>query len=346
MAVPRFSNPFVVAEVLPSPQAFIGRSQELTTFAQEIAKGHMVAIVGDRKIGKSWFLQHIVQRVQQQQQPSQRYIPCYVPLAASHKRHLEELYGAIAHQIKLQAHAEVEHPDPSSTCSFHNLQTLLANINQAGKKPILCLDDVDQALQHLNYPDVFLRSLEALTLQKTAILVLSARQAIAAPSNDGEHVALHTIPLAQFSQTETERLIRQVPQNAEHQPILQEHYQNLALRWGQCHPYRLQLAAHYLYEAQIYQRHPSWAKVNFLRSLQWQRQVEWQPWLKTLSLLPQELGAAMTAHSTQLSNQQKTQIGWATIALLSTVVLGFVVYQQIPRKPVPTPAPALNRPVG
>ena len=84
----------------------------------------------------------------------------------------------------------------------------------------------------------------------------------------------HVVRLEALTETAVTTLL-QLPATPGAGPALSTAHQKLARQWGQQHPYRLQLAAFCLYEAQVRGRSKQWAKAQFELQLRGGRKRSW-----------------------------------------------------------------------
>jgi len=114
--------------------------------------------------------------------------------------------------------------------------------------------------------------------------------------------------------------------------VLTPDHQTQACRWGQRHPYLLQLAAWYLCAAQRHQRHDSWAKACFMRKARRLPHLKpssrhwWRRWRHSSVSLPARIWRSLTY---PLTLAQATA-GLATVLLLSAALVSTMPQQKLP----------------
>lgn len=332
-------NPFSSRSVITDSRMFVGRREQLRMIATYLKQPLLTSlnIVGGRRMGKSSLLYHFAHTWEQWVVNPSRYAVIYLSLRELGKRTETELYQAIAHEL---LHCTAIRSDPILKRLFQvrrftrqSFATALAQCRIEDVVPVLCLDDFDLLLQTRHYRhrfgEGFYNTLDTLSRSGTLALVVTSTVELRENSDrwhltsrffqrsrviylngltDGDIAELVNLPASTVPGVEATL----TPDN-----------QTRARRWGQRHPYLLQLAAWYLCEAQRHQRHISWAKICFIR--QARRLPRLKPshrhwWLRlrhSSRSLPTQIWRSLTCPLTLT----QTTAGLAMLLLLSVALV-------------------------
>ncbi|MHC5727279.1 MAG: ATP-binding protein, partial [Nostoc sp.] len=107
---------------------------------------------------------------------------------------------------------------------------------------------------------------------------------------------------------------------------------NHAQQWGKCHPYKLQLAGYYLWEARQQGKAIKWAKQQFDQQLANPKSKakgqQWQLWLRLLWDIPLHLGRLATFIGASWDDVKSRITG---MVVLIVIVLGLVGVLTLPQ---------------
>lgn len=133
-----------------------------------------------------------------------------------------------------------------------------------------------------------------------------------------------------FTENEARDLVR-FPKNGE--DALNEETQNIALEWGGNHPYLLQLAGLYLWDAKQSNKDIAWARQRF------DRQAKVVPvnmgrkcllWLKLIFWdLPVKLGGMGRFVGANLGDINDGIVGWVVILIFILAICGILNWQSV-----------------
>jgi uncharacterized protein len=275
MTNPGTCCPFIVDKMLTEAQFFVGRQAEI-----KFVMGMMtnvqptsVNIVGDRQIGKSSLLYRICQDyenlvVNYNRQPTE-FIVIYLSLADARCKGVDKFYQAIADQLLARSIVQAD-PDLADLLRVHpfdgtTFNRAMESWKDKGILPVICLDDFEILLNNVQlFNDGFYDNLRFLIDSKLLMLVIASRSKIEDYRRQYNLTSsffnlTQQLELKVFSDMEASDLVRLPCGN----PALSNPRQKTALAWGEKHPYLLQSAGKYLWEAQQ-QGHPeSWAEEKF-----------------------------------------------------------------------------------
>jgi hypothetical protein len=210
---------------------------------------------------------------------------------------------------------------------------------QQGKLPVLCLDDFESLLK---YPDKFdngfYDNLRSLMDSNALMLVVASRKQLDVYANEHRFVSSffnigHTIYLKELTTDEAIELSR-LPTRSTNGAALSVDEQNHAQQWGDRHPYKLQLAGYYLWEARQQGKAIKWAKQQFEQQLAdpkskvkgkwWQLRLRWLVWD-----LPVRLGRIAKFIGGTVDDVSNWIIGMVILLLLVLVLVGVLHWNEV-----------------
>jgi uncharacterized protein len=267
--------PFVAGGMLTESQFFVGREQEIGFVMRMMtnAQPTSVNIVGDRRIGKSSLLHYIYRNYENllpsyNRQPTE-FIVVYLSLRDARCQTVDNFYQAIAEQLLMRsavkARSNLADPLQVSPLDGIAFNRAMEAWKQEKVLPVICIDDFETLLEHRQqFNDGFYENLRYLASNIFLMLIIASR-ALIKDYRRRHHLtsSFFNVPqsgkLKIFSDTEAADLIRLPSGN----PILTQPRQAKALKWGERHPYLLQLAGSYLWEEQQQGHSESWAEEKF-----------------------------------------------------------------------------------
>ncbi|MEH2314876.1 MAG: AAA family ATPase [Nostoc sp.] len=298
-------NPFVAAGMIEDPRLFVGRKDELHAIASRM-KGDQptsINIVGDKHIGKSSLLHYFVLTWQQRGLDANRYVVIYLPLRGVDCQTETGFYEAVAEGLLSYIpgwQLQLRNPWRIKPLNRQAFSDAVKEWKQQGKLPVLCLDDFESLLK---YPDKFHNgfydNLRSLMDSNALMLVVASCKQLDVYANEHRFVSSffnigHTIYLKELTTDEAIELSR-LPTRSINGAALSVDEQSHAQQWGDRHPYKLQLAGSYLWEARQQGKAIKWAKQQFKQQLTKAKSASngqrWQLWLRWLVWdLPVRLG--------------------------------------------------------
>ncbi|AVH70488.1 AAA family ATPase [Nostoc sp. 'Lobaria pulmonaria (5183) cyanobiont'] len=271
-------NPFVAAGMIEDPRLFVGRKDELHAIASRM-KGDQptsINIVGEKHIGKSSLLHYFVLTWQQRVLNSSSYVVIYLPLRGVDCQTETGFYEAVAEGLLSHVpgwqQRSLQNPWKTKPLNCQAFSDAVKQWKQQGKLPVLCLDDFESLLK---YPDKFdngfYDNLRSLMDSNALMLVVASRERLDVYANEHRFVSrffniAHTISLNELTTDEAIELSR-LPTRSTNGAALSVDEQNHAQQWGNRHPYKLQLAGYYLWEARQQGKDIKWAKQQFKQQL-------------------------------------------------------------------------------
>ncbi|WP_322698985.1 ATP-binding protein [Nostoc sp. DedQUE08] len=340
------SNPFVAAGMIEDPRLFVGRKDELHAIASRM-KGDQptsINIVGEKHIGKSSLLYYFVRTWEQRGLDANRYVVIYLSLRGVDCQTETGFYEAIAegllNHVQRWQQRSLQNPWKTKLLNRQAFSDAIKEWKQQGKLPVLCLDDFESLLK---YPDKFdngfydnLRSL--MDNSNALMVVVASRERLDVYAEryhfpSGFFNINHTIFLKELATDEAIELSR-LPTRSTNGAALSVDEQNHAQQWGDRHPYKLQLAGYYLWEARQQGKAIKWAKQQFEQQLANPKSKVkgqgWQLWLHWLVWdLPVRLGRIAKFIGGAVDDVSNWIIGMVILLLLVLVLVGVLHWNEV-----------------
>ncbi|MDZ8090756.1 MAG: ATP-binding protein [Nostoc sp. DedQUE05] len=339
-------NPFVAAGMIEDPRLFVGRKDELHAIASRM-KGDQptsINIVGDKHIGKSSLLHYFVLTWQQRiLNNSSNYVVIYLPLRGVDCQTETGFYEAVAegllNHVQGWQQRSLQNCWKTKPLNRQAFSDAVKQWKQQGKLPVLCLDDFESLLK---YPDKFdngfYDNLRSLIENNALMLVVASRKSLKVYGNEYRFVSTffnmaHCIVLRELTTDEAIELIR-LPTRSTNGAALSVDEQNHAQQWGNRHPYKLQLAGYYLWEARQQGKAIKWAKQQFEQQLanpkSKVKRQGWQLWLHWLVWdLPVRLGRIAKFIGKAVDDVSNWIIGMVILLLLVLVLVGVLHWNEV-----------------
>jgi len=225
---PRVANPFTDVFAIHDPARFIGREAVLERLLR-VLKGGSVALVGERKIGKSSLLHHLTDRLRQEPSQVVLFWDFFDPVDAT--------------RLLVQAIQELG----TDGETWDDFKRAVRN-----RRAVLLLDEFDVAPGQ-GFDLDFMRGFRALCQAERGLRLVTASRTLPKEifpdpgKGSWPYDFLGVQRLGPFTQNEARRLLAHLwATDAPHfdAPTCEE-----LVALSACHPYRLQRAAHHRYEA-------------------------------------------------------------------------------------------------
>jgi uncharacterized protein len=267
--------PFIADKMLTEQEFFVGRQAEIRFVMGMMtnAQSTSVNIVGARRIGKSSLLYRICQDyenllVTYNRQPTE-FIVVYLSLADARCQGVDNFYQAIADKLlarqTVQANLSLADPLRVQPLDGRAFNRAMEAWKLAGVLPVICLDDFETLLKNIQqFNDGFYNNLRSLIDGKLLMLIIASRSKIEdyrrqyKLTSNFFNLTQH-LELKVFTDSDALALVRLPSGN----PALSDTRQKTALAWGENHPFRLQSASRYLWEARQQDLPEGWAEQQF-----------------------------------------------------------------------------------
>lgn len=276
-------NPYLNRSMIRNPEAFFGRRREIARLAQRIASTppQSVAVVGDRRIGKSSLLSYLSDpkiTVDYLEEP-ERTLFLFLDFQEERRLSIDGFFRAVFR--RLQEKLGDRCPALSETPDYEGMQAAVAQVERAGYRLILMLDEFDRVTRSSSFDAdffAFLRSLAGhhniayLTSSGRDLQQLCQTQEIA---DSPFFNIFSTLQLGPFQPEEALELVC-LPSAATPYPL--EEYRELILELGGLFPFFLQMACSSAFELLLEEGvcQPAQLSARFMEEAQPHFQFYWE----------------------------------------------------------------------
>jgi len=273
------SNPFVAGPTLQNPDLFVGREHELRAIVSRMGGSQPTSlnIVGSHQMGKSSLLYYFFLTWEQRISQPESYVVIYLSLKNANCQQENNFYQAIAQELLSCPSVQIE---PKLVALLQKTPLERVGFSQAMKEfkrqgllPVLCLDDFESLLTNRSerrreFDNGFYDNLRSLMDDSALMLIITSCKALDVHAKEQRLVSSffnvgHVIKLEELTTDEAIKLTRLPVNSQSKKPALTQQEQSIAQQWGNRHPYFLQLAGYYLYEARQLRKDIKWAKIQF-----------------------------------------------------------------------------------
>ena len=271
-------NPFIAGPMLQYPEQFVGRKQELRAIIgrMEGSQPTSINIVGEHQIGKSSLLYYFFLTWEQRVSQPQSYVVIYLSLQNANFQKENNFYQALAQELLSCSSVQVQ-PNLVKLLQKEPLEFDRLAFSQAIKEfkkygllPVLCLDDFESLVvnrdeRRKEFDNGFYDNFRSLMDDSALMLIITSCKRLDVYGKEYRFVSSffnvgHVFELGELTIDEAVQLTRLHSNYLGKTPALTEEEQKLAQQWGKRHPYFLQLAGYYLYEARQNRKDFKWAK--------------------------------------------------------------------------------------
>lgn len=175
------SNPFYFGGRISNLEQFVGREDTIRFIIQRMTGPQMtsVAVVGERRIGKSSLLHHIYQTYAQRIEDSQRFLIAEVSLQEAQVRDREGFVSTVSNRLQraLTGHSRANHlPVRSVPCTeLADLESRLQELSEADLRVVVCLDEFEELLENREaFNNRFYDAMRALLDAQHLMLVIAS----------------------------------------------------------------------------------------------------------------------------------------------------------------------------
>lgn len=245
-------NPYINRGTITDPEHFFGRTAEIEAILERLTTLQSTSVVGERCIGKSSLLVHLVQTgAGEMPQPGYRFV--YLDLANAR---LHTANGFFQHALQ-QAGFEPEavsgliREDASRGSNLIAFTELLAERARGGQPVVLCLDEFENVFKHeREFSEDFFDHFRAEMNQRALALVTASKQTLQSLCLEGKltspfYNVFTALTLGGFTEEEVHQFIAAyqdvVAFNDEEMVFLSNHLEHL-----DGHPLRLQILCDWL----------------------------------------------------------------------------------------------------
>lgn len=255
-------NPFFFAGKITQVDQFVGREQELRKIfgylnVAQTGQIQHVAVVGERRIGKSSLLYHLSQVYAQNLPQPEQYRLVYVDLDRPQCQTQAGFFRYLLEQLEVHAPAEL------TQTRFYDL--IEQQHEQHGLWPVFLLDEFEHLPQRAaEFPDGFYETLRSLGNNNLAGLVTASQHSLQSLATAGKLTSpffniFHQLELKEFTAIEANALLNRgrVSDQAFTEPECAE-----ILKIAGQRPACLQVVASLVYETKSSGNQPDWSAIK------------------------------------------------------------------------------------
>jgi uncharacterized protein len=275
MSARTISIPFLAGSPIVDPQFFVGREAELDAITARMTGVRCVSVnlVGKRRSGKSSLLRHFAQTYRQRVENPNRYAAIYLDLQDPQCRRENGFYLTVVRKLLDcpsvgQQRTLIRPLKNLKSLDRQSFSMVLGEWKRQGVLPVLCLDEFEALLRRpREFDEGFFDHLRSLIASNILMLVVTSHRRLdfyrrRYKLNSAFFEFEEVISLGQLTQQEAWELLS-LPARKGLPSALSVEEQQLAKKWGGCHPFLLQLAANLLWEARQTRQDLSWALAKF-----------------------------------------------------------------------------------
>lgn len=264
-------NPFSARAMIKDPEAFFGRLDELKTIKNLILTMQSCSIVGPRRVGKSSLLYYLSNSAYYNKEYPSDYKFIFLDLQELSGAKVDEFFLTVINRLK-RMDVGFEFNDADKEANLAGFRRLMGRLTDAGKKLVLCLDEFEMLSQNSNFPAEFFTFLRGLCSNYNLILVTSSRKSLFDLCHQGDIQTSQLwnifveLPLGLVTLEEARQL---VAANFERGGLtVDSSYIETTIALAGSHPFFLQIAFYYLYDACQNHSEPDLETVHNLFSLE------------------------------------------------------------------------------
>jgi hypothetical protein len=260
-------NPFTSRGIIKDPELFSGRAEQLQTIKNLLLTMQSCSVVGPRRIGKSSLLFYLSRPSYHAKEYPPEYKFIFLDLQELSGAKVEDFFVTVFSRLR-RVYPDLAPVDANIDASMSGFRRLLAEISDAGTKLILCLDEFEMLSQNSNFSADFFTLLRGLCSNYNFVLVTSSRKSLfdLCHQRDLQTSQLWNIfvelPLGPMKPDEIQTLIRQYLKRGN--LSIHQEYIDRTLALAGCHPFFVQIALYFLFEACLNQQTPDFTTIRDL----------------------------------------------------------------------------------
>lgn len=267
-------NPFSSRGMIKDPNLFSGREEELKTIKNLLLTMQSCSIVGPRRIGKSSLLYYLCNSAHRTQEypPDYRFI--FLDLQELSGSKVEDFFLTVIDRLK-RTSPEVDWSPAENDATMSGFRRLIGKLTDSGLKLVLCLDEFEMLSQNTNFPAEFFTFLRGLCSNYNLILVTSSRKSLFDLCHQGDIQTSQLwnifveLPLGLMTAAEVHQLVTQYFERGSLQ--VSSDYLESTQELAGHHPFFLQIAFYYLFDACKIHPEPDLGGVQNLFSMEARR---------------------------------------------------------------------------
>ena len=172
-------NPYAVRFVIKDPDAFYGRSTELSDLFTRLGAMQSCSVVGPRRIGKSSLLYYLTQVYQEHLADADNYVFAFIDLQELSGLGADDFFDTAVFELQEASN----HPTLAEMVIDHygnmrGFRRFLMKLRGTGLKLVLCLDEFEMLSQNEQYSVDFFTYLRGLCSNYDLALITSSRTSL------------------------------------------------------------------------------------------------------------------------------------------------------------------------
>lgn len=187
-APPLPPNPFTHRAMIRREEDFVGRSREASDLLNRLRTGNSVSVVGERRIGKSSLLYHLMQTGNRRLRDDngEQFQFLYLDFLSAEMRTPAHFCSAMLSGLGINIDGNLLASDPLLVLEWH----LRDQQKKQRPRPIVLLDEFEEITRHRElFNDPFLESLRSLCNAGLLTLATASRQSLQQLTEQGDLVS-------------------------------------------------------------------------------------------------------------------------------------------------------------
>lgn len=260
-------NPFTSRGMIKDPDLFSGRLEELQTIKNVLLTMQSCSVVGPRRIGKSSLLFYLSHPAYHVNEYPREYKFVFLDLQELSGSKTDDFFTTVIHRLR-RISPELVTVDAQKDVNMAGFRRLLSQTSDAGINLILCLDEFEMLSQNPNFSAEFFTFLRGLCSNYNFALVTSSRKSLfdLCHQRDLQTSQLWNIfvelPFGLMKTEEIQALIRKYFEP--HNLRVPQNYIDNAIALAGNHPFFLQIAFYFLFDACLNQQEPDFKAIHEL----------------------------------------------------------------------------------
>jgi len=260
-------NPFTSRSMIKDPKLFSGRLEELHAIKNLLLTMQSCSVVGPRRIGKSSLLYYLAHPDYHLNEYPPEYKFVFLDLQELSGSKTEDFFATVINRLR-RTSPELVNSDLNKDIGMQGFRRFLGGITEAGTKLILCLDEFEMLSQNPNFSADFFTFLRGLCSNYNFALVTSSRKSLfdLCHQRDLQTSQLWNIfielPLGLMKAGEIQALIRKYLEYGSLN--VRQEYIDKAMSLAGNHPFFLQIAFYFLFDACADQQDPDFDAIHDL----------------------------------------------------------------------------------
>lgn len=252
-------NPFYNRGPIKDPSFFFNRRTEVGRATDLLKNGQSIAVIGQRRIGKTSFLNYISlpETSSRHGLVSEKYLFAFVDCQELESQDQNESYGCIIEAIEEKLPTTVRDSLPDGlkerTTSYRTLRQLVKHLSRVDLRIIVMFDEFEYMTQNESLDSSFFPSLRSLTVKYNVAFVTTTRVPLIRLKYAQEALAgspffnfFFPLQLGLFEPEASQNMVRALVRTSEIE--LEEGIVDWIIKMGGNHPFLTQVAGYWAWE--------------------------------------------------------------------------------------------------